>query len=433
MTKKLSTEPYKGTRDFYPENMRLQNYILGTMRRVAEGYGYQEYGASIMEESDIYRAKTGEEIVNEQTYTFTDRGGRDVTLRPEMTPTVARMVAGKRRELNFPVRWYSIPNCFRYERPQRGRLREFWQLNVDMLGSTSLFADSEIIQMAYDTMLAFGAKAENFTVKLNSRKLMNELFCEVLALDEEKSYRLAKLIDKKDKLEPVVFEATARELVAEKFPTLNEFLSAKTIEELPEIIRNSQNVAELKEVLSILNSQGIKNYIFDPTLMRGFDYYTGIVFEVFDTGPENNRSLFGGGRYDNLVDLFGTDPVPAVGFGMGDAPIENYLETYGLIPELQSGTVLSLCTIDEKAVSKALGLARLLRAQGVSVAVDYTDKKLGAKIKSAEKEKVRYVVCIGENEIDEDKYTLKKLGDFSEAKYTKAELIAELVKQNETK
>ena len=426
--KKLSTEPYKGTRDFYPENMRLQNYILGTMRRVAERYGYQEYGASIMEESDIYRAKTGEEIVNEQTYTFTDRGGRDVTLRPEMTPTVARMVAGKRRELNFPVRWYSIPNCFRYERPQRGRLREFWQLNVDMLGSTSLVADAEMIQMSYDTMLAFGAKAENFTVKLNSRKLMNELFSEVLALDEEKSYRLAKLIDKKDKLEPVVFETSARELVADKFEVLNEFLGAKTVTELPEIIRSSQNVAELEKVLTILNAQGIENCIFDPTLMRGFDYYTGIVFEVFDTGPENNRSLFGGGRYDNLVDLFGADPVPAVGFGMGDLPMENYLETYGLIPELASGITLTICTIDPSAIPKSLELASILRAQGVSVAVDYTDKKLGAKIKSAEKEKVRYVVCVGENEIAEDKYTLKKLADFSEANYTETELIAKLTK-----
>ena len=183
--KKLSTEPYKGTRDFYPENMRLQNYIFDTMKSVVEKYGYQEYTASIMEESDIYRAKTGEEIVNEQTYSFIDRGGRDVTLRPEMTPTVARMIANKRRDIVFPVRWYSIPNCFRYERPQRGRLREFWQLNVDLLGTESLFADAEIIQMSYEIMTAFGAKSENFTIKLNNRKLMNELFGEILKLDDK--------------------------------------------------------------------------------------------------------------------------------------------------------------------------------------------------------------------------------------------------------
>ena len=168
--KKLSLEPYKGTRDFYPEDQFVQNYIFGVWRKVAESYGYLEYGASILEETDLYRAKTGEEIVNEQTYSFTDRGGRDVTIRPEMTPTVARMVAQKRKELSFPLRWYSIPNLFRYERPQRGRLREHWQLNCDMFGVDSIDADVEIISLAYDIMKAFGAKDENFEIRINDRK-----------------------------------------------------------------------------------------------------------------------------------------------------------------------------------------------------------------------------------------------------------------------
>lgn len=424
--KKLSTEPYKGTRDFYPEDMRLQQYIFNTMKSVVEKYGYQEYTASLMEESAIYRAKTGEEIVNEQTYTFMDRGGRDVTLRPEMTPTVARMVANRRRELNFPVRWYSIPNCFRYERPQRGRLREFWQLNVDLLGTDSLFADAEMIQMSSDIMTAFGATANAFLIKVNNRKLMNELFTEVLGLDEEKSYRLSKLIDRKVKVSAEEFTVTAIDLVGEKISILNEFLGAKTPADLPMVIRNSKNVTELREVLATLQKQGIGNCMFDPTLMRGFDYYTGIVFEVFDTNPVNSRSLFGGGRYDNLVDLFGVDPVPAVGFGMGDVTIQDYLETWNLIPQLSSGITLSICTIDESIIPQALDLAATLREKDVSVVVDYTNKKLGQKIKSAEKNGAEYLLCIGEKELAENSYTLKKMADFSERVCAKEDLFSML-------
>ena len=178
MNKKLSLEPYKGTRDFYPRDQFIQNYIFGVWRRVAQKYGYVEYGASILEETDLYRDKTGEEIVNEQTYSFTDRGGRDVTIRPEMTPTVARMVAQKRKELTFPLRWFSIPNLFRYERPQRGRLREHWQLNCDIFGVDSIEADVEIISLAYDMMKAFGANDENFKIKINSKARIsaNHLF-----------------------------------------------------------------------------------------------------------------------------------------------------------------------------------------------------------------------------------------------------------------
>ncbi len=426
--KKLSTEPYKGTRDFYPEDMRLQNYIFNTMKSVVEKYGYQEYTASIMEESDLYRAKTGEEIVNEQTYSFTDRGGRDVTLRPEMTPTVARMVANKRRVLNLPVRWYSIPNCFRYERPQRGRLREFWQLNVDLLGTESLYADAEMIQMSVDVMTAFGADTKSFIVKINNRKLMNELFQEVLKLDKEKSYRLAKLIDKKAKVTAEEFIKEAVTLVGNQIDTLSDFLRAKNLNELPEVFRISKNVEELKSVLEILGTQGVQNCVFDPTLMRGFDYYTGIVFEVFDLNPINTRSLFGGGRYDNLVDLFGVDSVPAVGFGMGDVPMQDYLETYNLVPALRSKIDLTICTLDEFTISLALEWASAFRKSGFGVVVDYTNRKIGQKIKSAERDASVYVLCLGGEEIKTDTYILKRLSDFSEEKFSGEQLINRFTK-----
>ena len=169
---KLSMDPYRGTRDFYPEDMLVRNYMFDTMSRTVERYGYVEYGASLLEETALYKAKSGEEIVNEQTYSFTDRGGRDVTIRPEMTPTVARMIARRRKEFTFPLRWYSNPNLFRYERPQRGRVREHWQFNVDIFGIDSVSADIEIISVAYDIMRVFGAENKNFEIKINDRRLL---------------------------------------------------------------------------------------------------------------------------------------------------------------------------------------------------------------------------------------------------------------------
>ncbi len=260
---KLDTAPYKGVQDLYPEDMKIQNYIFGVWRKVSEKLNYEEYSASPLEPTELYTEKSGNEIVNEQTFTFIDRGGRSVTLRPEMTPTLARMVAARRKGLKFPLRWYSIPNLFRYERPQRGRRREHYQLNVDLLGVANLSADIEIISIAYQIMKEFGTRDEDFEIRLN-------------------------------------------------FPTGSR--------------------AELESFVEKLKSAGISNTKIDETLARGQAYYTGIVFELFDTDPENGRSICGGGRYDNLLELFGVEPVATVGFGMGDTTLRDFLETHKLGP-----------------------------------------------------------------------------------------------------
>ncbi len=248
---KLDTAPYKGVRDFYPEDMAVQNYIFNTWREVAEKFGYVEYSASLLEPTELYTEKSGTEIVNEQTFTFTDRGDRSVTLRPEMTPSLARMIAARRRNLKFPLRWFSIPNLFRYERPQRGRKREHWQLNCDLLGMSGIEADKEMISLAYAVMKEFGAKDEDFEIRINNSDIEN-----------------------------------------------------------------------FKEIGP--------NIVSDPTLARGQTYYTGIVFEIFDTNKENGRAIAGGGRYDNLLELFEVEPIPAVGFGMGDITMRDFLETHNL-------------------------------------------------------------------------------------------------------
>lgn len=413
MTDKLSTEPYKGVRDFYPEDMAIQKHIFAVWRKVAESYGYEEYNASILEPAEMYSAKTNEEHIKEQTYTFTDRGDRQVTLRPEMTPTVARLIAGRRRDLAFPVRWYSIPNVFRYERPQRGRLREHWQLNVDMFGSDSMTADVELISLSHDIMREFGAKDADFEIRLNHRGMFHTLFTDCLAITNEERRTLAMLIDRRAKMDEVGFKAAISEILKGSADMLLSVLDAKTIEELaermPECVNDTKWLDELRTIRDGLAVQGITNIVFDPTLMRGFDYYTGMIFEIFDTNPENNRSLFGGGRYDRLLELFSDDKIPAVGFGMGDVTIADFLETHDLLPKHISTTDIMLCVVDEKGRSEAPDLARHLRAGGVRVAVYEGNKKVGDQIGIASKKGVPFIVCIGEKEAAEGSYVLKEL------------------------
>ena len=413
VSKKISTESYKGVRDFYPQDMFVQNYIFRIMRQAAESFGYSEYGGSILEPADLYRAKTGDEIVNEQTYTFKDRGEREVTLRPEMTPTAARMVAAKKREFSFPLRWYSIPNLFRYEQPQKGRLREHWQLNADIFGVESIEAEIEIISIARTIMKAFGLKDGDYEIRVNDRKIMNYILGDFLSLSPFYLRNISKIIDKKDKMSKEDFADKIRSVAGEKSGGLLNLLHSKNLEEfisfLPEKSRSHQGVLEIKELKDKLAELGIKNVAFSPTLMRGFDYYTGIVFEIFDTNPENRRAIFGGGRYDDLLSIFGSEKIPAVGFGMGDVTTRDVLETYGLLPEYKPSTELYICVLEEKYQNYARKLAQSLREDGLNVAVDSSGKKVGDQIKYAGKNLIPFVVCVGENEVKNHEFKVKNL------------------------
>ncbi len=410
--KPLGTEPYKGVRDFYPPDMFVQNYIFDVMRRTVESYGYVEYSASILESAELYKAKSGEEIVKDQTYSFMDRGEREVTLRPEMTPTVARMVARNRQDLSLPLRWYSIPNLFRYEQPQRGRLREHWQLNVDLFGVAKPEADIEIISIASRLMKRFGAKENQFQIQINNRKIIQALY-DYFEFSESESYALSKLIDKKEKMKRETFVESIRELVGNKTEDFISILNSVSIDELqsrlPSELQNHTGIEEIKSVLSGLEKAATTNAVFSPSLMRGFDYYTGIVFEVFDTGPKNRRSLFGGGRYDDLLDIFGADKITAVGFGMGDVTIRDFLETYNLIPAYRSTTDLYICRVEPKLSTEINLVTEKLRADGLKVAVDLSSKKVGDQIKTAVKQSIPYIICIGGDEIKNGKFKVKEL------------------------
>lgn len=428
----LSTQPYKGARDFYPPDKRLQKWMFGVMRQVVERYGYEEYDAPILEPLDIYLAKTGEEIVNEQTYTFEDRGGRKVTIRPEMTPTVSRMVAAKRQELAYPLRWYSIPNLWRYERPQRGRLREHWQLNVDLFGVEGLSAELEAIQVADAIMKAYGATHEMYAIRVNGRKLMDYILGEHLGLSETQAYTLARLIDRMHKMEHPAFAA---EVDAIFTPSQREqgmsdqlltLLKTKKVDELPEAVKNHASVKELEKLMGMLDKAGITNATFDISLMRGFDYYTDIVFEVFDNHPENRRSMFGGGRYDGLVGLFGAEPVASVGFGMGDVTLQDFLDVHGLLPKLQPETDVYVALIGDVADKAQKPIAEL-REMDVNIAVDLSGRSADKQIKTAIKKGINYVLFIGEQELTDEQFTLKNLAT-GEEEHRSLQRIVSIVK-----
>ena len=399
--KKLDTGAYKGVRDFYPEDMYIERYMFDTMSRAAESFGYSEYSASVLEPTELYKSKSSEEIVNEQTYTFADRGGREVTLRPEMTPTIARMVAARQRELAFPLRWYTIANMFRYERPQRGRMREHWQLNADIFGVSDIEAEVEIIALSSAIMKAFGAKESDFEIRVNDRNVLFSLFDEFSVPDETRE-KVVLLFDKKEKISD--FDAQLKALLGD---TTSLFLGK---------IEDTNRSAVLERLMRRLTDMGITNAVVDTSIVRAFNYYSGIVFEVFDTSGENKRSLGGGGRYDNLLELFGAQSVPAVGFGMGDITLRDFLETHKLLPGYVPRTDLYLCALSEKAREHAQALAQELRAKDINVEVSLSTKKAGDQVKIAHAKRIPFVICVGEDEMKKNEYAIKRLEDGVEKK-----------------
>ena len=331
-----------------------------------------------------------------------------------MTPSVSRMVAAKRQELPYPLRWYSIPNLWRYERPQKGRLREFWQLNVDIFGVAGVEADQEVIQLADGIMQKFGATRDMYAIKLNSRALMNFITDEYLRLDSVQSATLIRLIDRMNKLEgaefrgllEAIFSPSQREAgLAAKLDTI---LQAKKLDDLPPELMSQPATMKLAALLELLKVQGIKNAAYDPTLMRGFDYYTDIVFELFDNDPTNNRAMFGGGRYDGLVGQFGVDPVATFGFGMGDVTFQNFLKAHDLLPVSGSVTDVYVILIGD-VFERSQKIIAELRSLGVNTAVDISGRKTDKQIKTALKKEVPYVLFIGEQELESEQFKLKNL------------------------
>lgn len=413
---KLSTEGYKGTRDFYPKDMQFRNWMFGTLQKTVRSFGYLEYDGPMLESFDLYAAKTGEEIVNQQLYWMMDRGERKIAVRPEMTPTLARMVANKLHELPRPIRLYSIPNLWRYERPQRGRLREHWQLNVDVMGGEPLYADAEILQLAVQLMRDFGGE-RHIQIRLNHRKLMDAFFREQLGLSPEQTHKTVKAIDNKDKVDVAKFEGWLTEAGVNKdqVAKLEEFFRADLTAAAK--LAPGEGVEHLKKLFQFLEQSGIKTgskdsgatVVFDPSIMRGLDYYTGTVFEMYDTSPENRRALFGGGRYDNLMSIFGKEALSGVGFGMGDVSLQNFLETHKLVPRLGTEIDVLVTLPREELRLEAEKIAHALRAKGKTVMTPLGVGSFGNQLKLASKHEARFAVLFGDDEWNRGEVVVKNL------------------------
>jgi len=423
----LSTQPYKGARDFYPEDKRIQNYMFSRLRQVAESFGYEEYDAPILEPTELYLSKSSEEIIAEQTYSFTDRGGRNVTLRPEMTPTVSRMVAARRQQLAYPLRLYSIPDLWRYERPQAGRLRQHYQLNVDLFGIEGIEGDHEIILVADSILQSFGARRDMYTIRINSRRLVDRILSDFVQGAADQVLALMRLIDHKAKMPHDEFLAAAAKLTAGRPEELVNILSCASFDELPEPYRQHPSVTGMKSLRRLLQASGIENVTEDVSLMRGFDYYTDIVFEVFDTDPDNNRSMFGGGRYDGLVGLFGVEPVATVGFGMGDVTLQNFLKSHSLLPGLKPASAAALLVGD--VYEAAQDVLSGFRLNGLNIAIDSSGRKLDSKLKHAAKSGVRFAIMIGEKELTDNRFTLRDLQTGEEQSLSPEQLVSAIKSQ----
>jgi histidyl-tRNA synthetase len=394
----------KGTRDYYPEEMAIRFWLYQTIRLVSSSFGYQEWEAPMLETIELYASKSGDELVNQQSFVFPDRGGELLTLRPELTPSLARMVAQRQNQLVFPLRWWSWGPFWRYERPQRGRTREFFQWNIDLLGVDSPDADAELIAVAASFLKKLGLTSQNAVILLNDRKLTNSELT-TLNIPVEEGSDFLNLIDRRSKMTTSEWDANALDLGLNttQLEDLKAFLSN------PELWKKSET---LVRIFSALDSIGVREYVrYDPNTIRGLLYYTGTVFEAYALNSDIKRALLGGGRYDNLMAQVGGDPLPAVGFAMGDLAIGLLLESLDLIPkEIAKTPADVLVTIfDADRQKESMALASDLRQAGLNVICSTEVSKLPKQFKFADRIGVRVVAVIGPDEAANNQVTIKDL------------------------
>ena len=392
----------KGTRDFYPENMAVRRWMFDIIRDVSTRFGYQEYDGPCLEFIDLYAAKSGEELVKEQSFVFTSRGGEDLTLRPELTPTLARMVAQQQYELPLPLRWWSIGPMWRYEKPQRGRTREFFQWNIDLIGTESIAADAEIVAVAATFLKEAGLKPDQVRIYVNNRRLMDAAFSR-LEIAKDLRPQVFKVVDKLDKLSPQAWRVFA----------LESSLSEAQVDGLIEVLNNDdlwRESEELVEFFNLIRAFGVEDYIkYNPKVIRGLDYYTGTVFEAFELGGKS-RAILGGGRYDNLVGDVGGNRLPGVGFAMGDVVVELVLRDAGVIPtQLGEKPQVLVTVFDEATLAESLKIAVALREAGLRTVVYPAADKMGKQFKFADKLDIPVAVILGPDELANGQAAVKNL------------------------
>jgi histidyl-tRNA synthetase len=377
--------------------------LYAKIGEVSREFGYQEWDGPILEKIDLYAAKSGEELVKQQAFVFPDKSGGLITLRPELTPSLARMVAQKQGELSYPLRWWSFGPFWRYEAPQKGRTREFFQWNIDLIGTTNPESDAELVAVAASFFQKVGLRSDQVKILVNNRKLVEAILAGLDIAPELRKDTL-RFIDRRDKLSPAAWDAYAGEigLSAAQLDGIKAFLQDKAA---------WQQSPELSELFTLVEALGLKDYVaFAPHIMRGLDYYTGTVFEAWDTAGEF-RAVLGGGRYDNLVSDVGGDPLPAVGFAMGDLVISLVLKKFGTLPaDLAASPAKVLVTVfDAAGFPASFQLAARLRQQGVNAAVYPEAAKLGKQFKYGDRMGMHYALVLGPDEVAQGLVTLKDL------------------------
>lgn len=416
---KSMIQSVKGTRDFYPEEMALRSWLYQTIREVSESYGYQEYEGPFLERIDLYAAKSGEELVKEQAFVFADRGGDEITLRPELTPTLARMVAQRQRELAYPLRWWSFGPFWRYERPQKGRTREFFQWNIDVIGVNSAETDAELVSICAKFFQKVGLTAKDVVILVNNRRLMDAALVEI-GIGSDLKKNVFRLIDRRDKMPPADWEAYAAELGlnAAQFSGLKDLLADR------DLWKKSD---EMRRVFAVLESMGLGDYIqFDAQTIRGLEYYTGIVFEA-RTREREGRAILGGGHYDNLVSDVGGELLPGVGFAMGDVMISVLLRELGKLPVLSVSPARVLVTVfDESRLLKSFVLADQLRSAGLAVINSTEAVKLPKQLKLADRLGIRFAVIQGPDESERNEVTIKDLVERTQVTVSETEMVAKI-------
>ncbi|MEA3326179.1 MAG: histidine--tRNA ligase [Chloroflexota bacterium] len=409
----------KGMRDFYPEGMAVRRWMFDAIREVSTQFGYQEFDGPCLEFIDLYAAKSGEELVKEQAFVFSSPGDDLLTLRPELTPTLARMVAQKQYEIPMPLRWWSIGPFWRYEKPQRGRTREFYQWNIDLIGTEAVVADAEIVAVATTFFKKVGLSPDQVCIYINSRRLMDQAFS-TLNISESLSGKVFRLVDKLDKLSKEDWHSYA----------LDSGLTETQVNGLLDLLNNQdlwQESQELVEFFELIRVYGIEDYVsYNPKVIRGLDYYTGIVFEAYELGGKS-RAILGGGRYDSLVADVGGRPLTGVGFAMGDVVIELILRERGVIPrELGERPQVIVTVFNEEMIVETLRVTNEIRKGGFR-AVFYPDAdKLGKQFKFADRLEIPVAVILGPDELSNEQVAVKNLKTREQATVDRGDLLNQI-------
>ena len=405
----IDLQPVKGTRDFFPEEMRLRNWLFEIWRSASVQAGFEEYDTCVLEHEDLYIRKAGDEI-SKQLFSFEDKSGRRLSLRPEMTPSLARLVLQHNKSLSFPIKWFSMPQCFRYERMTKGRRREHFQWNADIIGQPHILAEAEILMLLISACESMGLTKKEFKVFINDRRILNAILTQI-NVPEDLHSSVMVILDKRDKIssESLVAMLEDTGMSAKQVGQLNEFLSNTDLKDLEENLSDTTGVEQLHSLMDMMDTGGCSGYLkFDISIVRGLSYYTGAVFEV-NSPEKKHRAICGGGRYDSLLSAFGGETVPAVGFGFGDVVVLDVLKEMGRFPELPRKLDYTIIPFANEQVGIALKIAAELRMRGSVVDCNFSMRKMKKTMRQANESGAAKAILLFPEELAEDKVVIRDM------------------------